>query len=157
MHRFDFEKPLDAAEELSGLLSRSGVDFRRTGNRFFFRFSSRGRKWQTVCDCEGERVLVYGIHPAPVKDESAALAACSRINRQVVMGGCFVAEGRLVFRTGAELFEPCAAAEALARALEYNAAVMAAFWDTMEQGASGAVENSPFARIPRIGICDPFN
>lgn len=151
MSRFHFEQPLDAAAELADLLSLSGVDYERTGNRFRFLFSSRGRKWQTVCDCEGERVLVYGIHPTPVRDEISALATCSNINAQVVMGGCFLSEGRLIFRTGAELFEPCAAAEALTRALEYNAAVMTAFWAAMEKGAAGSMMKSPFTRDPRFG------
>lgn len=151
MKRFEFDKPLDAASELADLLERSGVDYQRTGSRFCFLFSSGGCKWQTVCDCAGDRALIYGIHPAPVRSRAAALAACSEVNRRAVMGGCFLSEGRLIFRTGAELFEPCAAAEALTRALEYNAAVMSAFWTLMADGASGSDGESPFTREPRFG------
>ncbi|MGI6192784.1 MAG: hypothetical protein ACOYI3_04395 [Christensenellales bacterium] len=151
MKRYDFSQPLNADAELEDLLKQSGVDYRKTGGRFSFLFSNKGCKWQTVCDCVGERVLIYGIHPTPVRDEASALAACSEINRKAVAGGCFLSEGRLIFRTSAELFEPCAAAEALTRALEYNAAVMSAFWETMAQGAAGSHQHSPFTREPRFG------
>lgn len=135
---FSFHLPLDAAAELAGLLDRSGVAYERTGTRFRFLFAGQGCKWQTVCDCQGDRVLIYGIHPTPVRDRAAALEACSAVNCRTVMGGCFLTEERLVFRTGAELFEPCAAGEALTRALEYNAAVMTAFWAVLARGASGS-------------------
>lgn len=138
-----FDTPLDASAELEDLLERNGVAYQRTENRFRFLFAGQGCKWQTVCDCEGERVLVYGVHPTPVRCRAGALEACSEVNRRVVMGGCFLTEESLVFRTAAELFEPCAAGEALTRALEYNAAVMTAFWAVLAHGASGSGEKGP--------------
>lgn len=81
-----FDTPPDGGAELAVLLERSGVDFRREGNRFSFRFARGGCQWQTVCDCREELVLVYGIHPAPVGDRPGALALCSRLNARVVRG-----------------------------------------------------------------------
>ena len=140
---FPWEAPLSGAEELTALLEDSGVVYERTGDRFRFLFSSQGCKWQTVCDCAGDRVLIYGIHPVPVADRAADLEAADALNRQAVEGGCFVAEGRLVFRTGARLLEPVAARETLARALEYNAAVMTAFWSRLAEGAEGPRKSCP--------------
>ena len=64
MERFDL--PPQGAEELRALLEYSGVDFRREGDRFRFFFASRGCRWQTVCQCRDDLVLVYGVHPARV-------------------------------------------------------------------------------------------
>ncbi len=137
MEAFNFDGPLEAAPELEALLTENGVAFRRTGSRFRFQFAAQGCRWQTVCDCMGSRALIYGIHPTPVRDRAAALECCSRLTGKAVQGGCFLAQERLVFRTEAELFEPCAARESLLRALEYNAAFMTAFWREMAAGASG--------------------
>lgn len=82
-------------------------------------------------------MLIYGIHPTPVQDRSAALECCSDLNRKLVQGGCFLSEDRIIFRTQSELFEPCAAREGLTRALEYNAAVMTAFWAELAAAARG--------------------
>jgi hypothetical protein len=138
MSRFHFQDAPEGAAELAALLDDSGVPYVRSGGRFRILFAKRGRAWRTVCDCEGSRVLIYGIHPQPVSDRTAALAACSDINRQIVQGGCFLTQGRIVLRTGAELLEALTARETLARALEYNAAVVTSFWDALAAGAAGS-------------------
>ena len=137
---FDFQAPVDGAAALEQLLESSGVPFRREGERFRFQFSSQGRRWQMVCDCAGDRVLLYSVFPLACRDRAAALERCDAVNRQVVQGGCFLSEDHIIFRTGAELFEPFVAAETLARALEYNAAVMVTLWGTLAEGAGGSRE-----------------
>lgn len=132
-----FDTPPDGGAELEALLERSGVDFRREGDRFSFLFASGGCRWRTVCDCREELVLVYGIHPAPVRDAHGALALCSRLNARVVQGGFFVQDGHIVFRTSARLGEPLDAQERAAQALEYNAAAMTRFWEQLAAGAQG--------------------
>ncbi len=134
---FDFEAPVNGAAVLEQLLESSGVPFRREGQRFRFWFSSQGRRWQMVCDCNQDRVLLYSLFPLAYEDRATALESCDAVNRQVVQGGCFLSGDRLVFRTGAELFEPFVAEETLARALEYNAAVMVTLWGTLAEGAGG--------------------
>jgi len=129
--------PLNGAEELAAVLDYNGVAYERKDDRFRFLFSSRGCRWQMVCDGMEQRVMAYAIHPTPVRDREAALEACCTVNRQVVRGSCFVQEDRLVFRTEAELLEACAAREAILQALEYNAAVMTAFWSQLARGATG--------------------
>lgn len=136
--RFRFQDNPDGAAELAALLDDSGVPYKRSGDRFELLFTKQGRTWRTVCDCEGSRVLIYGIHPQPVSDSTAALTACSDINRQMVRGACFLAQGRIVCRTGAELSEPLTARETLARALEYNAAVLLNFWEALAAGTSSS-------------------
>ncbi|MCD8331599.1 MAG: hypothetical protein LUB63_03580 [Oscillospiraceae bacterium] len=138
MEEFEFNAPLEAGSELEAFLNDNGVSFQRAAGRFRFQFTSQGCRWQTVCDCVGSRVLIYGIHPTPVQQRASALECCSELNRKVVQGGCFLTEDRLVFRTQADLFEPCAARESLNRALEYNAAVMTAFWADLAAGARGS-------------------
>ena len=133
-----FDTPPDGGTELEALLERGGVDFRREGDRFSFLFASGGCRWQTVCDCREGLVLVYGIHPAPVRDAHGALALCSRLNARVVRGGFFVQDGRIVFRTSARLGEQLDAQERTAQALEYNAAAMTRFWEQLAAGAQGA-------------------
>ena len=137
MEPASWDAPLNGAEELAAVLDYSGVAYERQDDRFRFRFSSRGCRWQMVCDGMEGRVLVYAIHPAPVLDRAAALEVCCEINRRVVRGSCFVQEEHIVFRTEAELLEACAAREAVLQALEYNAAVMTTFWSELARGAEG--------------------
>lgn len=132
-----WEAALDGAEELAAVLDYSGVPYERQENRFRFWFTSRGCRWQMVCDGAEQRIMAYAIHPTPVKDRAAALEACCEINRQVLRGSCFVQEERIVFRTEADLIEACAAREMILQALEYNAAVMTTFWSQMARGAAG--------------------
>ena len=132
-----FDVPPDGGAELAALLERSGVDFRREGERFRFLFTSRGCKWQTVCDCQENLVLVYGIHPVRVTNTAESLALCSQINRRVIQGSFFLQEERFIFRTSAELTERLEAQARIARALEYNAAVLSAYWERLAAGAQG--------------------
>ena len=125
---FGFDTPPDGAVELAALLERSGVEYRREGERFSLLFSGGGCKWQTVCRCDGPQVLGYGIYPEPVTDSQRAAQLCSDMNAKLVQGGFFVQEGHLVLRTGAQLIEHVDARERVASALEYNAAVMMHFW-----------------------------
>lgn len=133
----NFDLPPEGGEELAALLERSGVEFVREGELFRFRFASGGCTWQTVCRCMGSRVLVYGIHPAPVTDPSRALALCGEINSRVVEGSLFLQEERFVFRTGARLTERFEAQTRIAAALEYNAAVLSHWWERLAAAAQG--------------------
>ena len=132
-----FDLPPDGGAELTALLERSGVDFVRQKDLFRFRFTSGGCTWQTVCRCQGDLVLVYGVHPAPVEDAAAALALCSGLNAQVVRGSFFLQEERIVFRTSAQLTERFEAQSRIAAALEYNAAVLSRWWERLAAGARG--------------------
>ena len=73
MEPASWDAPLDGAEELAAVLDYSGVAYERQDNRFRFRFSSRGCRWQMVCDGMEGRVMAYAIHPTPVRDRAAAL------------------------------------------------------------------------------------
>ena len=132
-----FDIPPDAGTELAALLDRSGVDFRREGERFFFLFASGGCRWQTVCDCREDLVLVYGVHPVPVTDPRRVLELCSELNGRVIRGSFFLQEERVIFRTSARLVEYIDARRRLADALEYNAAAMTRFWERLAAGAGG--------------------
>jgi len=136
MDKLQIGEPVDAAAELEDLLRYNGFSFRREGERFFLVFTDRGCKWETVCVCRGQMVLFYGRYPFPVADPEGARLACEEINRQVVMGSMFLSEGRLVFRTGADLFDIYSAYEHMGRALEYNAGVMVRFWTQMASCAT---------------------
>lgn len=132
-----FDLPPDSTAELAALLERSGVDFVRQGDQFRFRFASGGCTWQTVCLCREDRVLVYGIHPAPVEDSGRALALCSQLNGQLAEGSLFLQEDRFVFRTSARLTERFEAQSRIAGALEYNAAFLSHWWERLTAEAQG--------------------
>lgn len=132
-----FDLPPDGGTELAALLERSGVDFVREDGQFRFRFSSGGCTWQTVCRCQGDLVLVYGVHPAPVTDPARALALCGWLNARLAEGSLFLQEEHLVFRTSAHLTEALEAQSRIARALEYNAAVLSRWWERMAAEAQG--------------------
>ena len=148
-----WDAPLNGAEELAAVLDYSGVAYARQGDRFRFWFSSKGCRWQMVCDGMQQRMMAYAVYPTPVRDRAAALEVCCTINSQVVRGSCFVQEDRIIFRTEAELIEACAAREAVLQALEYNAAVMTTFWSGMARGAAGLpMELSMDVTKSRFGI-----
>ena len=128
MDKLQIGEPVDAAVELEELLHYNGFSFRREGNRFYLVFSDRGCKWETLCICRNQMVLFYGRYPFPVMESESIRTVCEEINRQVVMGSMFVADGRVIFRTGADLFDAYSAYEHMGRALEYNAGVMVQFW-----------------------------
>ena len=132
-----FDLPPDGGTELAALLERSGVDFVREDGQFRFRFSSGGCTWQTVCRCQGDLVLVYGVHPAPVTDPARALALCGRLDARLAEGSIFLQEERFVFRSSARLTEALEAQSRIARALEYNAAVLSRWWERMAAEAQG--------------------
>ena len=132
-----FDLPPDGGAELAALLERSGVDFVREEDQFRFRFSSGGCTWQTVCRCQGDLVLVYGVHPAPIQQEDRAAALCSRLNSRLVEGSLFLREGHFVFRTSARLTEAFEAQRRIAGALEYNAAVISRWWERLTAEAAG--------------------
>lgn len=132
-----FDLPPDSGGELAALLERSGVDFVRQGEEFRFRFASGGCTWQTVCLCQGDRVLVYGVHPAPVEDSGRALALCSQLNSTLTQGSLFLQEHHFVFRTSAHITELFEAQTRIAHALEYNAAVLSHWWERLTAEAQG--------------------
>ena len=134
---YEFDVPPSGAEELEALLARSGAAYLREGERFRLRFASRGCTWQTVCDCRGALVLIYGIHPARVDAPEQALAVCAQLNARVTQGSFFLQEGRIVFRTSAQLTERFEAQSRIADALEYNAAAISACWEQLADGAQG--------------------
>ena len=132
------DPPADSGAVLAALLERSGIEYRREGERFRFLFARGGCRWQTVCDCREGLVLIYGIYPTAIADTDAALAICNSINRQAIHGSFFVQENHLIFRTGADLLRLCDAAETTARALEYNAAAVYGFWRQLAEAAGDA-------------------
>jgi hypothetical protein len=73
-------------------------------------------------------VLVFSLYPFYVKPSEMVRKFCNYVNTQVRYGSMFYENGRLVFRTGADLFDIYSAYETIARALEYNAGVIARFW-----------------------------
>lgn len=142
-----FDNPLNGAEELAAVLDYSGVPYIREEDLFRFCFAGHGCRWQMIGQGVKNRVLIYAIHPTPVTDRTAALDVCSRINTRIVTGSWYMQEERLVFRTDAHLIEACAAREMILNALEYSAAVMTTFWNTMAQGATGRCEEMSFDAI----------
>jgi hypothetical protein len=120
----------EALTLLEALLGDSGIDYRRMENgELRFLLLDSGRQWETVCRVRASTALFYGIYPFAFRKAGAeALALCGEINSELTQGAVFLKDGKALVRTGAELFDAYAANEAAARALEYNAGVVMAFW-----------------------------
>ncbi|MDE7243024.1 MAG: YbjN domain-containing protein [Oscillospiraceae bacterium] len=122
---------MNTERQLTALLDDSGVVWRREMGEIRFRFTSGAMTWETACRCLDNQVLVYGRYPfeIPADRRTQALEACGGINSRVVRGGIYLTpEGRVVFRTWADMGDAYTARDALARALEYNIAVVTHFW-----------------------------
>lgn len=129
MQKFQIGDQADAAQELEDLLHYNGFAFRRQDGKFRMVFADRGFKWEAVCVCLEQTVLIYGYYPFPVADRERARSLCEEVNRQVLFGSMLLLEKHLAFRTGADLFDAYSAYEHIGRALEYNAGVMVRFWN----------------------------
>jgi hypothetical protein len=119
----------DALLLVKSLLGGGGIAFaQRESGELLFRLSDGGRLWETRCRAIESTVLFYGVYPFETLDRDGAAELCGEINAELTQGAAFFKDGRAVVRTGAELFDAYAAYEAAARALEYNAGVITAFW-----------------------------
>lgn len=129
MQKFQIGDQADAALELEALLNYNGFAFQRQGSRFRMVFADRGFKWETVCVCQEQTVMIYGYYPFSVTNREMARDLCEQVNRQAIFGSMLLLEKHLAFRTGADLFDAYSAYEHIGRALEYNAGIMVRFWN----------------------------
>ncbi len=126
MNKFAIDEP-DPKSELLALLEHNAVRYSiHADGSVRALFAKSGCKWEAVFRFAPGTVLVYGVYP--FRAAIGAAAQCSRINAALVRGALFYSEGALVLRTSADLFDAYAAYEAIARAIEYNAGAMVAFW-----------------------------
>ena len=149
MQKFQIGDQADAAGELEALLNYNGFAFQRQDGKFRMVFADRGFKWETVCVCLEQTVLIYGYYPFPISDGERARSLCGEVNRQALFGSMLLLDNRLAFRTGADLFDAYSAYEHIGRALEYNAGIMVRFWNQAasctapKQGDLGILSISP--------------
>ncbi len=126
MNKFAIDEP-DPKSELLALLEYNAMRYSLPGDGSVRAlFAKAGCKWETVFRFARRTVLVYGVYP--FKAPAGVATALSRINAALVRGAFFCSEGVLVMRTSADLFDAYAAYEAIARAIEYNADAIVAFW-----------------------------
>jgi hypothetical protein len=119
----------DALLLVKSLLGGGGISFwQNECGELIFRLSDGGRLWETRCHVIESTLLFYGVYPFEALDRDRAAELCGEINAELTQGAAFFKDGKAVVRTGAELFDAYAANEAAARALEYNAGVITAFW-----------------------------
>ncbi len=126
MSKFMIGEP-DPKSELIALLEHNAMRYslHEDGSARVL-FSKAGCKWETVFRFAKRAVLVYGVYPFKASDGIAA--SLSRLNAALVRGAFFVSDGALVLRTSADMFDAYSAYESIARAIEYNAGAMVAFW-----------------------------
>jgi hypothetical protein len=126
LSKFRIDEPNPKAELLA-LLNANAIPYSfGEDGAVHVLFAKAGCKWETIFRFASSAVLVYGIYPFRVTPGIGD--TLSRINAALVRGAFFTSEGALVMRTGADLFDTYAAYEAIARAIEYNASAIAAFW-----------------------------
>lgn len=113
------------------LLEEGCVVWRREMGDILFSLTSGGMTWDAACRFWKDGVLVYGRWPFQLKEDrrGQALEDCGSINSQLLRGSLFLTkEGRAVFRTWADMSDPCTAREELSKAMAYNTAVITRFW-----------------------------
>lgn len=118
------------------LLEEGGVVWRREMGDVLFSLTSGGMTWDVACRFWKEGMLVYGRWPFLLEGDrrEQVLEDCGAINSRLLRGSLFLTgEGRAVFRTWADLSDPCTAREALSGAMAYNTAVITRFWGRLAQ------------------------
>ena len=123
----------DPVREVRNLLQYNDFVYEENDGRFTLWFEEKGKKWKTVIVCRQQYAVLYGIYPFAVSAGRKTAEFCESVNRKAVSGAMFTQEENgtvsLIFRTGAELFDSYSAYETIGRELEYNAAVLASFWE----------------------------
>ena len=144
--KFIIGEQADPRLELKRLLDYNEFIYTEQEDGFRLIFSDMGLKWETEFVCTEEEVLIFSVYPFSVRNQADAEEFCAMVNRQVVFGAMLwdSASGRLVFRTGADLFDAYSAYEQIGRQLEYNANVITYFWSQAADAAqrSDAVEST---------------
>ncbi|MDO4962111.1 MAG: hypothetical protein Q4E57_09760 [Eubacteriales bacterium] len=151
--KFTIEEQPDAAKEVLRLLEYNDIAYTEEGGTYYMTFSDGMHKWETRIHVEGQRVLICSAYPylistlpnasavpeaasALPENEAQAAAAVlmdriNEINAELAEGALFIHGDRIIVRTGADLFDAFSAYEQLARALEYNAEVLAGYWSEL--------------------------
>ena len=127
----------DPVTEVRSLLRYNDFLYEEENGTFTLRFSDREMQWKTVITTAEHCVLIYGIYPFPAAGGEPLLRFLSEVNRQAVSGAMITKEENgvtwLMFRTGSDLFDIYSAYETIGRDLEYNAAIITAFWNEAAQ------------------------
>ena len=132
--RTPYDAP-DPRQQLLQLLDRVGIPYVEAGGEIRFALCDGGCRWQVICRFASEMVLIYSVYPFVVRDRLRALQAANEVGAQLLQGGLFLADERLVLRVSAVLADIYLAQQALVRALEYSASVMRYFWEKMRRSA----------------------
>ena len=139
--KFQIGEKADSVFEVLRLLDYNDFVYHRDGDTFVLCFEDKGMKWETDMICRDDGVLIYGVYPFSVRDREKARTLCGTVNGQALYGAMIIVEGdelsptgcRLVFRTGADLFDAYSAYEMIGRSLEYNAGVITRFWEEAQK------------------------
>lgn len=130
-----WDEQINPLQELMDLLYDNGIRYNREGDGVRFAFSQHGCEWETVARSAQQTLLLYGMYPFRVTEETKVLQQMNEINAMLVNGSAFLHQGRVVLRTEADLFDLYSAREAVARALEYNAGAIFRFWQAFLKAA----------------------
>ena len=119
---------------LTALLNESGAVWTTEMGWIRFRIERNGCLWEMCCLPMDGEVLCYGRYPFRLENRTEALRHCNEVNRQAARGAMFLSDdGRPAFRTRAELDDAYGARRRLKAAIEYNAAILARFWNVMSR------------------------
>ena len=121
----------DPRSELVQHLQMKGVPFLDEGSEVRFSLCDGAFQWETVCRFAPHTVMIYGVYPFLAADRLSALESANDANSQLQQGSLFLSGSRPVLRVSAVLTDVYSAQEAVARALEYNAAAVRCFWEKM--------------------------
>jgi hypothetical protein len=125
LHRIE---PPSAAAEIRKFLRHSAIPYDEAGEDCRAVLAHGSCKWETVFRADGELCVVFGIYPFPISPSVALCETLNRVNAGLRRGGVITQGGRLMARTCADLFDAYSAHEAIARAVEYNAAIIQRYW-----------------------------
>lgn len=127
--KFTIGEQADPVQEVRRLLTYNDFRYKEQNGTFSFRFRDRGYEWETLILCREKEVLIYGAYPFPVPEGEEVSRFLQKVNEQVLFGAMILSGKKLLFRTGADLFDSYSAYEHIGRSLEYNAGVIVNYWE----------------------------
>ena len=110
---------MDYSEIVRSELLQRGLNFIEEYGAFQFTMSSRQRRWRTLLSSENNALICCAQFPKTL----------NQLNAEAALGCFLLTEGRVVFRCGAEVFDPLTAGETAISLLRLSGNTVCRYWE----------------------------
>lgn len=117
---------MDYSEIVRSELLQRGLNFIEEYDAFQFTMSSGQRRWRTLLSTENNALICCAQFPWI---SGGCLKTLNQLNAETALGCFLLTEGRVVFRCGAEVFDPLTAGETAISLLRLSGNTVCRYWE----------------------------